>query len=165
MQNRIIQTEREFGAKELEKAGNFLNEHCAGKTLDNLVQWIQGELVRIKSDIVGLMNAAVDISASLSGKRESVVIAGEHQLLGISDLSSNVARMKQLFDLFEQKTSLLQLLELGHRAEGVQIYIGNEAGARTARRMLGHRCTVQRQRRSRRHARRNRSDPAWPTTA
>ena len=128
VQNRIIQTEREFGAKELEKAGNFLNEHCAGKTLDNLVQWIQSELVRIKSDIVGLMNAAVDVSASLSGKRESVVIAGEHQLLGISDLSSNVARMKQLFDLFEQKTSLLQLLELGHRAEGVQIYIGNEAG-------------------------------------
>ncbi|SFN10218.1 heat-inducible transcription repressor HrcA [Formivibrio citricus] len=128
VQNRIIQTMRQFGQSELQEAGNFLNQHCAGKTLASLVQLVQSELVRLKGDIVALMNAAVDVSTSLSSRTEEVVIAGEHQLLGISDLSSNVSRMKQLFDLFEQKTSLLQLLELGSRAEGVQIYIGNEAG-------------------------------------
>ncbi|MDR3410558.1 MAG: heat-inducible transcriptional repressor HrcA [Formivibrio sp.] len=128
VQNRIIQTERQFGLTELLEASNFLNQHCAGKTLVSLVRLVQSELVRLKSDIVSLMNAAVSVSNSISNQSDHMVIAGEHQLLGISDLSSNVTRMKQLFDLFEQKTSLLQLLELGNRAAGVQIYIGNEAG-------------------------------------
>lgn len=128
VQNRIIQTERQFGQTELIEASNFLNQHCAGKTLDSLVHLVQNELARLKSDLVSLMNAAMAVSSSLSNPQETVVIAGEHQLLGISDFSSNATRMRQLFNLFEQKTALLQLLELGNRAEGVQIYIGNEAG-------------------------------------
>lgn len=128
VQNRIIQTERQFGQKELLEASNFLNQHCAGKTLISLVQLVQSELIRLKSDIVGLMNAAVAVSHSITNEADSVVIAGEHHLLDIGDLSSNVTRMKQLFALFEQKTSLLQLLELGNRAQGVQIYIGQESG-------------------------------------
>jgi heat-inducible transcriptional repressor len=128
VQNRIVQTSRQFSPSELQEAGNFLTQHCAGKTLSSLVRLVQSELVRLKGDIVALMNAAVDVSTTLSSRHDEVVIAGEHQLLGISDLSSNVNRMRQLFDLFEQKTSLLQLLELGSRAEGVQIYIGSEAG-------------------------------------
>jgi len=128
VQNRIVQTERQFGPTELLEASNFLNQHCAGKTLANLVRLVQSEIVRLKSDIVGLMNAAVAVSTSISSQVDTVVIAGEHQLLDSSDLTSNVVRMKQMFALFEQKTSLLQLLELGSKAEGVQIYIGNEAG-------------------------------------
>jgi heat-inducible transcriptional repressor len=128
VQNRIIQTERQFGQSELIEASNFLNLHCAGRTLSSLTHLVQNELVRLKSDIVGLMNAAVDTGNSMVRAQDAVVIAGEHQLLGIADLSSNVSRIRQLFDLFEQKTSLLQLLELGSHADGVQIYIGNESG-------------------------------------
>ena len=32
----------------------------------------------------------------------------------------------KLFDLFEQKTQLMRLLEVSSRAEGVRIYIGGE---------------------------------------
>ena len=34
----------------------------------------------------------------------------------------------RLFELFEQKTSLLHLLDVSQRAQGVQIYIGGESG-------------------------------------
>ena len=44
-------------------------------------------------------------------------------------------RLRRLFDLFEQKTSLLHLLDLSQRAQGVQIYIGGESGLVAARRM------------------------------
>jgi heat-inducible transcriptional repressor len=37
-------------------------------------------------------------------------------------------RLRRLFDLFEQKTSLLHLLDVSQRAQGVQIYIGGESG-------------------------------------
>jgi heat-inducible transcriptional repressor len=36
--------------------------------------------------------------------------------------------LRELFDLFEQRTSLMQLLDLSKRAEGVQIFIGGESG-------------------------------------
>ena len=39
-----------------------------------------------------------------------------------------MANLRKLFDMFEQKTSLLQLLDVSSRAEGVQIFIGGESG-------------------------------------
>jgi hypothetical protein len=37
-------------------------------------------------------------------------------------------RLRELFDLFEQRTALMQLLDLSQRADGVQIFIGGESG-------------------------------------
>ena len=56
------------------------------------------------------------------------VISGEINLLDIEDLSSNMTRLRELFKLFEQRTSLMQLLELSNKAAGVQIFIGGESG-------------------------------------
>jgi hypothetical protein len=37
-------------------------------------------------------------------------------------------RLRELFDLFEQRSSLMRLLDISNRAEGVQIFIGGESG-------------------------------------
>jgi heat-inducible transcriptional repressor len=55
------------------------------------------------------------------------VLAGERNLL-TEDLTSNMTRLRRLFDMFEQKTSLLHLLDVSQRAQGVKIYIGDESG-------------------------------------
>jgi heat-inducible transcriptional repressor len=39
-----------------------------------------------------------------------------------------MVRLRRLFELFEQKTSLLHLLDISQRSQGVQIYIGGESG-------------------------------------
>jgi heat-inducible transcriptional repressor len=39
-----------------------------------------------------------------------------------------MARLRDLFKLFEQKTGLIQLLDISNRAQGVQIFIGGESG-------------------------------------
>jgi heat-inducible transcriptional repressor len=39
-----------------------------------------------------------------------------------------MGRLRQLFDLFEQKTGLIHLLDASQKASGVQIYIGSESG-------------------------------------
>jgi heat-inducible transcriptional repressor len=39
-----------------------------------------------------------------------------------------MTRLRQLFDLFERKTSLVQILDLSLRGQGVQIFIGGESG-------------------------------------
>jgi heat-inducible transcriptional repressor len=66
--------------------------------------------------------------AALSEDAMPYVISGERNLLDVEDLSSNMKRLRELFDLFEQRSSLIRLLDVSNRAEGVQIYIGGESG-------------------------------------
>ena len=54
-------------------------------------------------------------------------MAGESQLLG-SATAEEMLKLRGLFDSFEQKKDLLHLLERCSHAEGVQIFIGEEAG-------------------------------------
>src|SRR5690606_26183297 len=58
---------------------------------------------------------------------ESVVIAGESKLLDISEIASDMDRLRRMFALFEKKTDLLQLLDVSSQAQGVQIYIGGDS--------------------------------------
>jgi heat-inducible transcriptional repressor len=85
--------------------------------------------MRLRDDMTQLLTKAVDAgNEALSEQPEEYVLSGEHNLLHVQDLSSNVISLRRLFDLFEQRTGLLQLLEIGSRAQGVQIYIGGESG-------------------------------------
>ena len=59
------------------------------------------------------------------------VISGERNLLDVEELSSNMKRLRELFELFDQRSSLIRLLDVSNRAEGVQIYIGGESGIAT----------------------------------
>ena len=69
--------------------------------------------------MIGLMTAAVDAGtqAMAAGERR-LVVSGRAQPADADDLSSNMERLRQLFDLFEQKTWLLQLLDMSQPRAG-----------------------------------------------
>jgi ribosomal protein L30 len=58
---------------------------------------------------------------------EDVVVAGQTNLMAFADLS-DVQKLKNLFDAFNQKRDLLHLLDRCASADGVQIFIGEESG-------------------------------------
>lgn len=128
VQNRIITANRQFESHELIMAANFINHHCAGKSLEEARSVVHAELQQLQSDIAALMSAAVAAGSNALQSESPVVITGESNLLKVDELSSNVLRLRQLFQLFEEKTSLLQLLDSSQRADGVQIFIGGESG-------------------------------------
>jgi len=129
VQNRILFTQRAYSPSELVEAANFINQHCVGCDFDQVKERLRDELKRLRDDMTQLLTKAVEAgNEALSQKSDEYVLSGEHNLLHVQDLSSNVASLRRLFDLFEQRTSLLQLLEMGSRAQGVQIYIGGESG-------------------------------------
>ena len=129
VQNRILLTQRTYSPAELQVAANFLNEHYAGLDFDEIRSRLAQELSQLHQDMTSLMSAAVDAgSAAVRDQSTTYIISGEHNLLNVDDLSSNMARLRELFGLFDTKTGLLQLLEMAHRAEGVQLFIGNESG-------------------------------------
>lgn len=128
VQNRILLTERDYAPAQLVEAANYINQHFAGLSFDEIQGRVQRELTTLRDDITTLMHKAVEASGrALSEPDDPVVIAGERNLLGVADLSDNMERLRRLFEMFEHKTSLMQLLDASSRAEGVQIFIGGES--------------------------------------
>ncbi|BCL75296.1 heat-inducible transcription repressor HrcA [Jeongeupia sp. HS-3] len=127
VQNRILNTKTIYSAAQLAEAAHFLNAHCVGKTFAHVRQVVEVEVHALKGELVTLLNAAAQ-GALTEPVDEPVLISGERNLLDSDDLASNMGRLRQLFELFDRKTALLQLLEIGNRADGVQIYIGGESG-------------------------------------
>lgn len=129
VQNRIILTDKAYSPSELVEAANFLNQNYAGLTFSEIRSRVQRELKQLREDMTLLMTAALEAGTQAETEADTeVVISGENKLLNIEDLSSNMVRLRKLFELFEHKTGLLQLLDISNRAQGVQIFIGGEAG-------------------------------------
>ncbi|MDO8895298.1 MAG: heat-inducible transcriptional repressor HrcA [Nitrosomonas sp.] len=128
VQNRIIFTNIPYSQSDLIEAGNFINQHYAGCTLDGIRGRLDGELKQLRSEMISLMSAAIEAGGdAINESSETVVLAGERNLLQVEDLSANLISLKKLFELFERKTKLLQLLELSRQAHGVKIFIGGES--------------------------------------
>ena len=129
VQNRIIVADRPYTPSELTQATNFFNQHYAGSTFEQVHKKLHDELRQMQSDMTRLMAAALEASnKALEKERDNVVISGEHNLLQVDGLSTNVTSLRKLFELFERRHTLLQLLDNSQSAEGIQIFIGNESG-------------------------------------
>jgi heat-inducible transcriptional repressor len=128
VQNRIIMADKPYNTSDLIQATNYFNHHFAGCTFDEVHQKLHEELRKMQSDINRLMAAALEVSDRANNtSKENVVIAGERNLLQADDLSSNVASLRKLFELFERRTQLMQLLDSSQKAAGIQIFIGGES--------------------------------------
>ena len=128
VQNRVIFTAQDYSASQLVEASNYLNAHYSGLTLEQVRERLKSEVDALRSEIATLMQAAVQAGTdAVAESHEQVVIAGERNLLAVSDFSSDMGSLRKLFDLFEQKTQLMRLLDVSSRAEGVRIYIGGES--------------------------------------
>lgn len=128
VQNRLLLTDVDYSPTQLIHAANYINQNYGGLSFDDVRIRLQGELKALRDDMTRLMQAAVEAgSDAMNDNSDDVVISGERNLLSVSDLSSNMVSLRKLFDLFEQKTSLMQLLDVSNKATGVQIFIGGES--------------------------------------
>jgi heat-inducible transcriptional repressor len=128
VQNRVIFTESDYSQSQLIEASNYLNAHYAGMAIEQVRMRVKQELVNLQSEIASLMQAAVQMSSEVLNEDEGdVVISGERNLLSVSDFSSDMGNLRQAFDLFEQKTQLMRLLDVSSQADGVRIFIGGES--------------------------------------
>lgn len=127
VQNRVLFTDSDFTPSQLTEAANYLNTHFSGMALEQIAPRLQAEVETLRSEIATLMQAAVAATTeAVSSAQHEVVIAGERNLLAVSDFSSDMSQLRRAFDLFEQKTLLMHLLEESSHAAGVRIYIGGE---------------------------------------
>lgn len=124
VQNRVIFTDADYSTSQLTETSNFLNAHYAGLAMEQVRERLKSEVDELRGEIASLMQAAVNVGAEAE---DEVVISGERNLLAVSDFSSDMGNLRRAFDLFEQKTQILRLLDISSQAEGVRIYIGGES--------------------------------------
>lgn len=129
VENRVLLMERDYTQSQLTEAGNFLNQHYIGCSFSQIRDRLRGELQQLHQDMSALMAAALAAGDAAEAKQgEDYVISGEHNLLHVEDFSTDMNRLRGLFNLFEQKTELLQLLDASRRGQGIHIFIGSESG-------------------------------------
>ena len=73
----------------------------------------------------GVLEASAAFAPSDGG--DDYVLSGQTQLMGIDELG-NVDKLRQLFEAFQRKRQLLGLLDRCLQADGMHIFIGEEAG-------------------------------------
>jgi len=129
VQNRVLITDRAYSPSQLTETANFINQNYAGMEFDELRTHVRTELIDLHNDISGLMQAAIRTGSEALRQPagDSVVISGGRNLLEVDELSNDMHRLRRLFDLFERKTQLLDILEVSEQAEGVKIFIGGES--------------------------------------
>ncbi len=129
VQNRILFTQRAYTPSELVSAANYLNQNFAGLDFGEIRNRVREELRQLRADMTELMTAAMEAgNQAVAETSDQYVLSGEKNLLEVEDISSNMSRLRELFSLFEQRTGLVQLLDVSNRAEGVQVFIGGESG-------------------------------------
>jgi heat-inducible transcriptional repressor len=129
VQNRILQLERHFSPDELRRAANYLNDQVRGRTLQVVRDEILAQLHETRQHMNQLMLDAIRMAEQVSTEHEiaGYVLAGETNLMGFAELS-NVEKLRRLFEAFNEKRDILHLLDQSLKAEGVQIFIGQESG-------------------------------------
>src|SRR5262245_28960099 len=129
VQNRVLHLERHYSPDELRRAANYLNDQVRGRTLTEVRAELLAQLHETRLSLNQLMLDAIQLAQQVvdSGASAGYVIAGETNLMGFAELS-NVEKLRRLFEAFNEKRDILNLLDHSLRAEGVQIFIGQESG-------------------------------------
>ena len=132
VENRVLDVDRNYGAEELRRAANYLNDNFAGMPLDTIRSRILASLSNARETMNSMMIDAINIAQQALGtpaERSEYVMSGETKLMEFNDLS-DIDTLRQLFDAFNQQREILHLLDRSIEAHGVQIFIGEESGYR-----------------------------------
>ncbi|MDH3561262.1 MAG: heat-inducible transcriptional repressor HrcA [Gammaproteobacteria bacterium] len=132
VQNRIITTDRQCSASELQQASNYLNELFAGKDLAAVRSTLLAEMQEARSTMNQMMMTAMQMADQVLREKQSedFVMAGQTNLMEFQELC-DIEKLRNLFDAFNQKREILHLLDLCVHGDGIQIFIGEESGYQT----------------------------------
>ena len=133
VQNRILHTDRDYSASELQQAQNYINQHYAGTDLHKVREKLVADLDEMRDSVNQAMRDIITVAQTAMDKAgqtdDDYVVAGETNLMEFAELS-DVEKLRRLFDAFSHKSLILDLLDRSINADGVRVFIGEESGYR-----------------------------------
>ena len=131
VENKILQMKRNYSRDELQTSANYLNQNYVGRSFEYIKNDLLTKLKETSALANSLMNNIINIADELliNQNKDEYVVTGKNQLLDFEELS-DINRLKDLFDAFNEQQQLLQLLDKSMSTSNVQIFIGQESGYR-----------------------------------
>lgn len=130
VQNRIIHTGRTYSESELQQASNYINSRFGGCDLSEIRRRILNEMQDAREHIDRMMLTAIEVADKAfepTPAGDDYLVTGTSNLLSYNNMS-DMPRLRSLFDAFQQKSAIIDLLDRAVHAHGIQIFIGEESG-------------------------------------
>lgn len=130
VENRVIEVPSGLPPSALAQASNYLNARLAGRSLDEARAKVNEEIAANRTALDALTHQVIEagVATWAGGNAGSLIVRGQHKLLQNLDQIARVQEIQSLFERLEAQETVLRLLELAQRGEGVQIFIGAESG-------------------------------------
>ncbi len=131
VENRLFAPPPGMTPSAMREAANFLNAMLEGRTIGEAREVVGAEIARRRAELDALAAEMVEHGVAVwSGEGgdgvDRLIVRGRANLIEDAQDAAQLERMRRLFDDFERKRDLAQLLDLARDADGVRIFIGSE---------------------------------------
>jgi heat-inducible transcriptional repressor len=131
VQNRVLHMQRSYSTTELLEAANFLNQNFCGKDIYQVRETMLRSMQQTREHIDAIMQTAIEVADATFSEtlksRDDYLVQGEANLVRYGEgFDRNL--LTQLLEVFDHKREMLGLLDRCIQADGVKVFIGNEAG-------------------------------------
>lgn len=132
IQNRIVRIEEDLKQHDLERMSAYLNSIAKGLTLQKLKKKIIQEMRKEKNLYNAMMAKALNILSNIALDKDknsgNIYVEGKANIFDQPEFIEDAEKMKLLFKTFEEKSTLVKILDKAMALQGVQIFIGPESG-------------------------------------
>jgi heat-inducible transcriptional repressor len=130
VENRLFAPPPGMTPSAMREAANFLNAMLEGRTIVEARAVVVEEMRRRRAELDALAAEMVEHGVAVWSEGgdgdDRLIVRGRANLLQDAKDAEALERMRLLFDDFERKRDLAQLLDLARDADGVRIFIGSE---------------------------------------
>ena len=125
--NKVVQVERDYTDEELRLATRTLGRYLIGSDFHSARERILEEISELKTDVNNMMASILKAMEDVCAETDELLTSGESHLLEHAELS-DINKLRDIFNAFNEKKDLLHLLDNCTSADGVEIFIGSESG-------------------------------------
>jgi heat-inducible transcriptional repressor len=127
--NKVIHVDRDYTDIELQQAAQTLTRYLIGRDFQSARNQLLSELSELRGDVNAIMETVLKAMEEVcsDSDHDNLVTSGESNLFQYAELS-DINKLQGLFNVFNEKTDLLKLLDGCTSADGVEIFIGSESG-------------------------------------
>ena len=127
--NKVIHVDRDYSEIELHRAAQTLSRYLVGRSFESARNLLIEELSELRSDVNTIMETVLEAMQEVCNLsiNDDLLTSGESNLLQYAELT-DINKLRSLFNVFNEKTDLLKLLDGCTSANGVEIFIGSESG-------------------------------------